>query len=589
VPARRLAWALIDLLRRLPPKDDRGIKLTLNNLRDELLRWDDASGDLLTLEGLFGHDVERLTVEQYRDAAAIIRRYVRQRTSEDQHLSEAAKQFVLRFCTFHNVVRILTDTDTLHRMARMEPVPKPKGLDSDDPSSDHLVRTGHPAETANVEIPVSANLYGSRLVSYFYIAGDDFPDVADAKGQQHLLEKLVVHDSDEFVYFLGRTRHQSGHGKLPIFMEAKHDPYEHVWKPLEIREKQWFLFDGKAPHYWFAEKDTVAFYVGGSAGGLWRKPIAFGRSHSDSSPGGSYLPFVLDSKREGSRRKKTATIVPSSAPAKPADLPTVEKLTSKTVQNLLGKRLRRRRDAYQISAGRVQELNPDVRGIQANTIGKIENATFETLHMRTIAEFAEALDLTPVELFVRDPPYDWAATFKSNYKLTAEDAPSGFDLPALSSDPDVVPLFDQSRLREPFAIRPYLLRPKKASALTKLQFWHGEADVALLTLEGRVAVYVAPDPLVLALELAFIDKIEMISGASAACFELEWEMVNDLVGKRRLVLLDDVKVGEAFHFNAALPHAVVAADDRETTAVVVTIRNDRRLPEYWVDKRREGR
>jgi hypothetical protein len=536
---------------------------------------------------LFGEDVEHLTVEQYREAVAAIRAYLVKRIRRTRTLPQSTKRFLLRFSTVQNVIRTLIDSDTLHRMARMDPVPKPKGLDDEFMGPGHLVRTGHPTETTNVEVAVSANLYGSKLVSYFYIAGEDFPNLVDDVARKKLLEKLVVHDSDEFVYFLGRSHHQSTHGKLPIFIEGCSDPYQHVWNPISVHEKQWFLFDGKAPHYWFGEKNSVAFYVSGSAGGLWRKPIAFGWHHNDFSPGGSYVPFRASGK-DKQKNGQTRDTADSEWNVQD-EASQLDKLKSKAVQTLLGKRLRRRRDAYQISAQRVQELNPEVRGIQANTIGKVENAAFETLHLRTVAEFAEAMDMTLMELFVRDPPYEWSESVLSQGRPVAEHEPAGYDLPTMKAEKGDAPLFDEKRLREPFAIRPYLLKPQRKSELSKLKFWQGEADVALLVLEGKVSVYVAPDPLLLALELAMKDKIEFNPAASAACFELTFEKVDDLVKKQRLLLLDEIKSNEAYHFSAALPHAVISTDDNAAIAIAVIVRNDRRLPDLWLGKKSDLR
>jgi transcriptional regulator with XRE-family HTH domain len=597
-----LARVIAYLLGRLSAGSRRTIAASSLNVIEALQREEregTPAGQLLQLKDVFDERIENLTVEQYRQATGVIRAYVIE-AAEGQFRNEkhGLKRLILHFATVENVVRFLSDDNTLYRMARIDPVARPAAVEREEYAGRaYLKRTGHPDATDNLEIAVSANLYGSRLVSYFYLGGEEFPDPEVSGNKKAILQKLVVHDSDEFVYFLPEQTNFEV-GKLPIFIEGSADPYQRVWQPIEFRGDQWLLIDAKSPHYWFAKRDAVAFYVGAAAGGLWRKPIAFGWEHRDASPGGSYLPFEL--KRLKRRQRGAEAGEPPSAEAEYS----LEELQSKVMQNLLGKRLRRRRDAYQISAERVEELNVRKSRIGANTIGKIENASLETVHLRTLEEYAEAMDMTLSELFVRNPPYERNGRFEQWDSETdnaphrqvirsspVEERQTGYRLPPSDSKPRAERLFH----RNVVAIRPYLVQFKKRTTSEKLKFWQGEADVAVLVRTGTLRVFVAPDPLRLAIDLAGALGVGLSSDALHACFELEEAQLEELLFRRRLVVMDDVHSHavdgrashEAYHFNAGLPHAVIPANDEPTSAIVATIRNDSHLPHCWVFGRRE--
>src|SRR5580704_6524882 len=123
---------VVELLDRLPPSDDRGVRLTPINVRDVLARESGPAGDLLKLESIFGERVENLTVEQYREAIGAIRSYIKRRVSNDGEFEkDRRRDLVVRFATVENVIRFLTDDNTLYRMARMDPVAKPEPSERD--------------------------------------------------------------------------------------------------------------------------------------------------------------------------------------------------------------------------------------------------------------------------------------------------------------------------------------------------------------------------------------------------------------------------------------------------------------------------
>jgi hypothetical protein len=122
----------------------------------------------------------------------------------------------------------------------------------------------------------------------------------------------------------------------------------------------------------------------------------------------------------------------------------------------------------------------------------------------------------------------------------------------------------------------------------KVQFWDGEADVAILCLKGIIRVYVAPDPLLLALELEKNNDFHVDASGSTKdrlpCFILEQKVIGNLVAKG-LLHRDLIEANQAYHFNTARPHAVVA-DDEIAKALVVTTREDRGLPQCWASQSR---
>jgi hypothetical protein len=169
---------------------------------------------------------------------------------------------------------------------------------------------------------------------------------------------------------------------------------------------------------------------------------------------------------------------------------------------------------------------------------------------------------------------------------------TAYRMPPDDSTPRAWPLSH----REVVAIRPHLVRFSKPNASQKLKFWQGEADVVILARSGMLRVYVAPDPLRLAAELAAGFEVGLIQDPTLGCFELDEKQLQELINRRRLIVQDEVRshwadgrpAHEAFHFNAGLPHAVVAASDEPTSAIVATIRNDSHLPHCWVFGRRQA-
>lgn len=549
----QVAFPVADIINRLPLKDGGRPNIQVSSLPEAIAALPIAA-DVLKKTGqkdLLFADLEDLTVEQFRETIAEICSFVK--TCADKLPPLKFKQdLILRYATVHNVILTLTDRQTLLEMAHTQrPVRMPNNLNDVYTRPDHLVRTGHPFDghpfhDKHRELPVSAELYGSQLVSYFIVSGQSFPN----NDLDAVITSLVAHDSDEFIFFLGMANGEPVEGLLPIYSESETDPYQFVRNPIRLKAGEAGLYDGKAPHYWFAPRDSIAFFVSASRGGLFRKPVAFGWQHRDSSPGGAYLLFEPNNGYEPGRAL-------------------TNKQLDKT-RNLMGKRLRKRRDAYQLSANDVQYRKRG-RPIRANIIGKIENAALDALTLRSVADYAYAMDLTLGELFVRDQPVRSLQEFTSH-----------------SSAP-VSPLYDKTQQRGTFAVAPYIIRPsrKERSADERLQFWEGDADVVLLPLSGRVTVHVIPDPLLLALELGASDFNREGNGDSSP-FSLKREAMDNLRIKQ-LLLTQVVEERNAYHFNTALPHAVEATDTFEAgtdgskdRTLVVTTRNDRHLPDCWL-------
>lgn len=533
---RRVGVALTDILGRLRVGDE-APRLTFDGVREELRRLRTGAPYLAELEEFIPIDVYDLSVAEFRRTIASIRAHL---------LKHSGSETVRRYATVQNIIRTLTDRDTLVRMARMSPVPMPRGWPARDiVTSDQLVRSGHP-HMPHWPVPVSSELYGSKLVSYFYVSGLEGPPPAD-----EIASYLMAHDSDELVYFLGNADGSpSEDGMLPLYSEGDLNPYECVRDPIKVPVGHWALYDGNAPHYWFAPKDAVAFLVAASAAETYRKPVAFRWEHSDIVPGGSYPLFDV-----GRRHHRADDTFPEEAtsPRVIAD----EKLLERT-SYLLGRRLRRRRDGYGISAQEIERLKEKGR-ITANIIGKIENNALRKLSMRTASDLAEALDLPLLDLFPYDP----------------------LDLQAFGPVPDESQetLLAQPRRAKPFAIVPHVVRPQPITDQA-VAFWEGEADVVLLQLSGAVDVYTAPDPLLLALDLALQDTRPR-PNSKEPCFTLSPDAIQRLV-RSQLLLHDRVDAKHAYHFNAALPHAVVGASKSAPVTLVVTTRPDLELPKRWI-------
>lgn len=549
MPNRRVGLAIIDVLTRLPQRF--GHRITLDNLPAALR--DLRGGErLLKFNKLLTKNAEDLNVYDFRELVAAIHNFVRSQIEELPN--EVSKQVVRRFATVRNVVLILNDQSTLKRLARIEPIRVPRSLDDAYARPEQLVRSGHPANSPHREIPISADLYGSKLVSYFYISGKDFPK---AKEITKVPYSLVAHDSDEFVYFFGASD-SAAPASLPIYMEGELDPYEHVRKPFRISRGYWTIYDGNAPHFWFAPRESVAFFVSAAPTGTYGKAIGFRQHHSDDTPGAQYRLFDKGN----------------------------ENLEAPRTHLIFGKRLRRSRDILQLPARKVEELKAG-RGITSNIVGKIENSAIENLHVRVVAEFAEAMDVPLESLFAWNPQYE-------RLDSANVDVARPF-LPEKTQDASNDNPVDLSLMLrdEPFAVSAHRIRFSTWNGSldhsARLQFWQGEADIALLPVKGRLRVYVAPNPLLLALEIAEesssreIQPIAFPDGRERrACFALSSATINRLVG-RGLLHFDIIESDHAYHFNAMLPHAIISDDGVDTsTALAVTTSADRRLPRRWI-------
>lgn len=540
MPGRKVAVALFDVFDRL--NRDR-TPLSLDALTQRVHALAAERDEWKILPDVLTADVDDLTVAVFRKLIAAIRDYVWSATNE---LGAADRASVRMFATVQNVVRTLADDIGVERMAHMKAIRMPEGMSPDVTRVGQLVRSGH-VKNPHWVLPVSSELYGSKLVSYFYTSGEQTPQDFD-----DIRLHLIAHDSDEFVLYLKASVSETPGdvtGHLPIFLEGRPDPYTHVRTPIAFAPGQWWMYDGNSPHYWFAPPGTVAFFVGASSNEMYRKPVAFRWHHGDIVPGGSY-PLFPSAEVAASGEESS---VPSTAAGKDLE----------RTSYVVGRRLRRRRDGYGISARDIQDMRERQR-ITSNIIGKVENNAVPNVRVGTIADIAGALDLTMVELFPNDPS----------------------ELVAIGPlDEDVEIGYQPLSLPEhgrPFAIAPSIVRPRGAP--DGIVLMHGEADVALLVLRGSIDVYVVPDPLLLALELATDDS------RAAELFDANRELVlhasaiERLCGTR-LLMCDRVEANHAYHFNAALPHAVVAAQSTLPPVVLaVTTRADAELPGRWVGR-----
>ncbi len=545
---RRVGGAIIDVLARVARLEAR--RLTLDGLREDVRRAGGRS-PWISITEILTADVDDLTAPEFGRVIGSLRTYLIKAAAD---LPAVPKTLIRRYATIQHIVRILTDRETLARMARMEPVSMPEQSPSELDRIGQLVRTGHAEGSPHWELPVSSQLYGSKMVSYFYVSDSVLPSDPSA-----IVNRLVAHDSDEFVLYLGHADGKAaGAGSLPLYLHGEADPYARVLQPIPLEVNQFFIIDGLNPHYWFAPQDTVAFFVGASPNQMYRKPVAFRSENRDSVPGGSY-PFI-----ETRRRRKPKAGVEAPEPKK-----TRPKVTSERIGYLLGKRLRRRRDGFGLSAKEIQKLKTRGRGITANIIGKIENDALANAHLQLVAEYAEALDLPLTELFPREPL-----------------ALHGLDVSAMRR-PDLKEQ-ESARCEEPpYAVVAHLFNPPEASDI--ISFREGEGDVVLLPLEGAVDVYVAPDPLLLALELVHdfmthLDRPEEsgfnFGRGDHLCIS---QQTIERLKRRQLLWHDRVEARQAFHFNAALPHAVLSAAGNTARVVAVTTRGDATLPKQWLE------
>jgi transcriptional regulator with XRE-family HTH domain len=547
---RRVGGAIIDVLARVARVEAR--RSTLDSLREDVRRAGAAS-PWASLAELLTTDVDDLTAPEFGRVIGSLRTYLLGAAND---LPAIPKTLIRRYATIQNITRILTDRDTLARMARMDPVSMPDQPPSELDRIGQLVRTGQSESSPHWELPVSSQLYGSKMVSYFYVSDHDVPGDAS-----EIINHLVAHDSDELVLYLGYADGRpAGPGSLPIYLHGEADPYARVLKPVPVDVSQFFVIDGLNPHYWFAPKHSVAFFVGASPNQMYRKPVAFRSENRDSVPGGSY-PFIETRRRRRPKARSSETL--EAKRPSPNIMP-------ERIGYLLGKRLRRRRDGFGLSAQEIQKLKTRGRGITANIIGKLENDALANAHLQLIAEYAEALDIPLTELFPREP-------------LTLH----GRDLTNMRR-PDV-PEEEVPRCEEPpYAVVGHLFHPPTASDM--VSFREGELDVVLLPLEGSVDVYVAPDPLLLTLELVH-DSMTHMARPESWGFDLGpgdhiriSQQTIERLKRRQLLWHDVVDERQAFHFNAALPHAVLSTAGKSAKVVAVTTRGDAQLPKQWLEQ-----
>src|SRR3954471_15978631 len=149
---RRVGGALIDVLARVARVEAR--RLTLDSLREDVRRAGAASpwssiGELLTT------DVDDLTAPELGRVIGSLRTYLIDAATT---LPDTPKTLVRRYATIQHIVRILTDRETLARMARMEPVSMPNQPPSELDRIGQLVRTGQSESSPHWELPVSSHL-----------------------------------------------------------------------------------------------------------------------------------------------------------------------------------------------------------------------------------------------------------------------------------------------------------------------------------------------------------------------------------------------------------------------------------------------
>jgi len=527
-------------------------RLTLDSLREDVRRAEGRS-PWASIAEIITTDVDDLTAPEFGRVIGSLRTYL---LSAADDLPAIPKTLIRRYATIQNVARILTDRETLARMARMEPVSMPDQPPSELDRIGQLVRTGHAESSPHWELPVSSQLYGSKMVSYFYVSDRGLPN-----DPSEIIKELVAHDSDEFVLYLGCADGRPvGPASLPIYLHGEADPYARVLSPIPVEVNQFFVIDGLNPHYWFAPRHSVAFFVGASPNQMYRKPVAFRSENRDSVPGGSY-PFI-ETRRRRKPKAGSSEIVEAKRPN--------TNITPERIGYLLGKRLRRRRDGFGLSAQEIQKLKTRGRGITANIIGKLENDALANAHLQLIAEYAEALDIPLTELFPREP-----------LALHGRDL-TDMRQPGLREEE--VPRCEEP----PYAVVAHLFPPPTASDM--VSFREGELDVVLLPLEGSVDVYVAPDPLLLALELVH-DFMTHVDRPESWGFDLGRgdhirisQPTIERLKRRQLLWHDVVNERQAFHFNAALPHAVLSTVGKSAKVVAVTTRGDAQLPKQWLER-----
>jgi hypothetical protein len=540
MPGRRISQVLIDVVNALdeaehPPVPDTVIgqiqAIAPDMSVESLKRWIKA-------------DVEDLPVEELWELVAILRLFVRQAVVNSEQFSDEARRTIQRYCTAPFILRTLTDRETLPRTARIDPVPilsrrrnaqRKKAQDE----GERLFRSGHPGGAGRQSKPISQQLFGSRLVAYFMEmeAGHDLPAEFEDTANS-----LVAHDGDEFIWFCGGR--PGDVGSLPMFLEGDVDPYVRVRRPFKIAQGEWFLYDGTAPHYWFAPTHTVALFVAASSGGAFRKAVAFRHSLRESVEAS----YTLES--------------------------------DKPVSQLLGKRLRRHRDAFGIASREVAEMKQG-GGITPTQIGKIENNAIRRLPARSVASYAEAMDLPLHELCAWDPRTSQIG--RDGYR--EEDRfDRGFDTPSAFEERKARRL-DAELSDRPFAVVPIAVSmPPQPTTDITYTFFEGFADIVIAPVSGTVEVLIVIDPLLFVLELASRPGSYRASTVEHGRFTLSkrtFEAIRE--ESPNLIRRDTVREGHVYIFNSAHPHCVVSgSNEKSAQFFAIALRNDVHVPENWL-------
>src|SRR6185295_14780475 len=147
---RRVGGAVIDILARVARLEAR--RLTLDSLREDVRRGGAAS-PWASIAEILTADVDDLTAPEFGRVIGSLRTYL---LSAADGLPAIPKTLIRRYATIQNVARILTDRETLARMARMEPVSMPDQPPSELDRIGQLVRTGHAESSPHWELPVSS-------------------------------------------------------------------------------------------------------------------------------------------------------------------------------------------------------------------------------------------------------------------------------------------------------------------------------------------------------------------------------------------------------------------------------------------------
>src|SRR5258708_3162361 len=155
---RRVGGAIIDVLARVARVEAR--RLTLDSLREDVRRAG-AVSPWASIAELLTTEVDDLTGPEFGRVIGLLRTYL---IDAAEDLPDIPKKLIHRYATIQNIVRTLTDRDTLARMARMDPVSMPNQPPSELDRIGQLVRTGQSESSPHWELPVSSQLYGSKMV-----------------------------------------------------------------------------------------------------------------------------------------------------------------------------------------------------------------------------------------------------------------------------------------------------------------------------------------------------------------------------------------------------------------------------------------